>query len=81
MPLLKAKIGNHVVSRVDIEHVCEMRLLKWKEMLIRNESTPFALVSISHNHRNGKINICVCEEISRQEMALILRRAADELDP
>ena len=81
MPLLKAKIGHHVVSRVDIEHVCEMRLLNWKELLIRNESTPFALFSICHNHRNEQINVWVCDEISRQEMALILRSTADELDP
>lgn len=81
MPLLRTSIGNHVVSRVDIAHVCKMRLKRWEAMLIENESTPFALVSIAHNHRNGQINVCACDEISRQEMALILRSAADELDP
>ena len=81
MPLLKAKIGEHVVSRVDIEALCKERLNKWKEVLVENESTPFALVSIGHNHRSGEIHVCVCDNISNSALALILRRAANELEP
>ncbi len=80
MPLLKAKIGQHVLSRVDIEAICKERLERWRKVLQAFESTPFALVSIGHNNRTGEIHVNVCEEISSCAVASILRAAADELD-
>ena len=80
MPLLRTTIGNHVVSRVDIKGICKERLKSWKVILVENESTPFALVSIGHNQFSGQIHVCICDEISSKEVALILRAAADELD-
>ena len=65
--------------RKKINQVCVERLDAWRRILVDQDSTPFALVSIGHNNRQGEIHLCITEDVGISTVIEIMEGAISEL--
>lgn len=57
------------------------RLAGWAERLCGEHATPLLLVGCGHDHRQGQVTLCVCEDgPSGRELAEVLRGVASLLE-
>ena len=66
-------------SRKKINKVCVERLDVWRKVLVENNSTPFALVSVGHNENQGDIHMCITEDVGISTVIEIMEGAVVEL--
>lgn len=66
-------------SHEEINKVCAERLDSWRKILVENDSTPFALVSIGHNKNQGEIHLCVIEDMHISNVLEIMKGLVRQL--
>lgn len=62
-----------------INKICVERLDEWRTVLVDHDSTPFALVSIGHNNRQGEIHLCVTGDVDISTVINIMEYVISEL--
>lgn len=67
----------------EIAAICDQRLALWAAQMVREHSTPVALLGIGHDHVSGHLILCALRDagpLDDASLAALLRKAADALD-
>lgn len=64
---------------VNVKHICDERLARWKTQLIRRHSTPLILIGIGHDHKSGEIALLCTEDRTDEELLLFMENVVKQL--
>lgn len=63
------------INKINVE-----RLSRWKNKLNESHATPVVLVSVGHDHNNGKVVICTTEETTDTQILLFMKEAVRQIE-
>ena len=66
--------------KIPVRKICRERFKEWTDVLVENESTPLAMISVGHNTKRGEINGFGNEGLSSETISEVFRYAANKLD-
>lgn len=64
---------------VNVKHICDERLARWKTQLIRRHSTPLILIGIGHDHKSGEITLLCTEDRTDEELLVFMQNTVNQL--
>lgn len=64
---------------VNVKAINDERLGRWKNKLIRHNSTPVILIGIGHDHKEGQLLILCTEERTDEELITLLEGTLAQL--
>jgi hypothetical protein len=64
---------------VNVKHINDERLGRWKVQMIRRHSTPLILIGIGHDHNSGEITLLCTEDRTDEQLLLFMENAVKQL--
>lgn len=62
-----------------IREICQERMGKWTEVLVKEHCTPAILIGIGHDQVSGEIHMIIPENWSDEQATAILARTMEKL--
>jgi hypothetical protein len=64
---------------VNVKHINDERLGRWKVQMIRRHSTPLILIGIGHDHNIGEVTVLCTEDRTDEQLLLFMENAVKQL--
>jgi len=64
---------------VNVKHINDERLGRWKTKMVRQHSTPVLLLGVGHDHKSSELLLLVTDERTDEEIEAFLKYALEQI--